>query len=628
MTCSTIFQGIPIAVTLTTEPALGDLALMTDGDHADPNFDLTVTITKLDRDSRLMGWRLRQRDGGAFRILDFTVRAAVPVVDTHRMFVPVLHGAIGKLDMISFPWNIRERTVASWSFPLIAATSRTDENRFCVGFMNHVTAAEVSHHCYDEDAQIVLRRLFDEHPLQTTLWEETLYISRSPRHLFDEVRAFTRAYDTVNRPVLCETPLVAWEPVWCSWYGIKDNVTADYILGMVPLLKEWGFGSIIVDAGWFRPDMVDERIGHCLPDETKFPDLKGMIETVQAQGLRILLWCAPLFLRGGTDDHPFVRKHLMEVEGVFHDSPFLCPRSKAVREYATRMVDHLMRTYGIDGLKIDFIDNHESRGISPCTASHEHDIPDYGEAIYTLLKGIHDTVKAVRSDALIEFRMNYSNLVTRSFATSHRAQDAPFDFDHIRRMCTRLKSYIINPDLGKTGNVAVHTDPAYWLPEESPENVGRFMASLVTSGVPMLSMDLRALPPEHQGIVRGWLTFYKQHQDLLLFGTHRVLSTDPHFSFFSLHHGQTALWGVFADPFPGELRVPAPDIGSLWILNGTSQRRLFTYLSGIHGSLVSVWIYDRSLKRRSVKRLMVQDSTLLLDVEVEVGGAVELRVED
>ena len=64
-----------------------------------------------------------------------------------------------------------------------------------------------------------------------------------------------------------------------------------------------------------------------------------------------------------------------------------------------------------------------------------------------------NAAKTVRADALLEFRMNYTNLVTRSFATSHRAQDSPLDFDHIRRMCTRLKSYMINPEAGRQGNL-------------------------------------------------------------------------------------------------------------------------------------------------------------------------------
>ena len=262
----------------------------------------------------------------------------------------------------------------------------------------------------------------------------------------------------------------------------------------------------------------------------------------------------------------------------------------------------------------------------PCTTGHEHDIADYGEAVHDLLQGIYQTATQVRADALLEYRMNYSTLATRPFATSHRAQDAPFDPDHIRRMCTRLKSYILNPEAGREGNVAVHTDPAYWLPEESPANVGRFMASLVTSAVPMLSMDLRALPTEHQRITRAWLAFYRQHRDLLLFGRQQLLSADPHHSLFSLHLGDEALWGAFTPTFPGVLAVPATNIRRMWILNGGAQERLYTRLEGVEGEGLQAQVYDRSLEKSAALKLPVKDRAVILDLAVEIGGVIELTV--
>ncbi len=262
-----------------------------------------------------------------------------------------------------------------------------------------------------------------------------------------------------------------------------------------------------------------------------------------------------------------------------------------------------------------------------CTADHEHDMDRYGEAMQALFEAIHDAVKGVCPEALIEFRMNYSNLLTRSYATSHRAQDAPYDFDHTRRLCTRLKSYMIDPQKGMAGNVAVHTDPAYWLPQERPEIVACFMASLVTSGVPMLSMDLRHLPEEHGRIVRAWLGFYRQHRELLLFGAYRALSTDPHFSVFQVHRGQEALWGIFASGAPGELRIPDPGVRRLWVLNGSPQPGLFARLVGVQGEVGSVRVYDRGLTLQHTEPLLVKGASVLLDIAVEIGGALEIIID-
>ncbi|MCC7263872.1 MAG: alpha-galactosidase, partial [Candidatus Latescibacteria bacterium] len=483
----------------------------------------------------------------------------------------------------------------------------------------HVADAE--HTCYDEDAQLELRRTL---PFATCCWEEGLYLSQAPRPILDEVRAFARTYEAFHQLPALAAPPAAWDPVWCSWYGIKMAVDADYIRRQAPLLADWGFGSLIVDAGWFRPDAFDEGTGHYHPDPAKFPDLAGLVSQVQAQGLKILLWCSPLFHLDGIHTQPFVASHLHRPESSAENLRFLCPRSRAVREYACRTVRHLLGTYGADGLKIDFIDPLMDRACQPCAGDHEHDIADYGEAVHALLQGIHQAARSVRPDALLEFRMNYSTLATRPFATSHRAQDSPFDFDHIRRMCTRLKSYIVDPAKGRQGNVAVHTDPAYWLPAESPENVACFMASLVTSAVPMLSMDLGALPEEHQRLVRAWLRFYRQHQDLILFGEDQLLDADPHHSLFCRWRGDQALWGLFTPAIPGRLQVPAPGIRELWLLNGSEAGEVGVRLEGLDTGQGEIEVYDRGLEPRHHFGLQVSGGIARLDTAVEKGGALRI----
>ena len=88
---------------------------------------------------------------------------------------------------------------------------------------------------------------------------------------------------------------------------------------------------------------------------------------------------------------PFIQKHRFQAADSDEADNFLCPRCPAVRQYAYRTVKHLMQTYGCNGLKIDFIDPLQDRASLPCTADHEHDIADYGEAVYDLLQGIYQS---------------------------------------------------------------------------------------------------------------------------------------------------------------------------------------------------------------------------------------------
>ncbi len=620
-----LILDVPFKIVLDSDADFDGVNMLDPESIVDPGFKLTVDTEVPDRRTRLIHWRLLRTDGAPFKVRGFSVEASVPAIDLHRMWVPVLNESIGKSDLISLPWGISSRTFASWSFPFIAALSRQDVNRFAMGFMDHVNLAEATHSCYDEDARIGLKRLYEEGPLETNLWEETLYVSRIPNHLFDQIRHFTRNYDRIHQHQLCETPPAAWKPVWCTWYGIKENITADYVLENIPHLVEMGFGSVILDAGWWIDGYVEEATGHYKANE-KFSDMKGMAKRLQKEGLRLLLWCGPLYRLDKIRDHPFIAEYLQKSDYLGEDDLFLCPRCQPVHDYVAGMVEHLMQEYGIDGLKIDFIDAFEDRLSYPCQAGHEHAYATYGEVMHALLRTLHASAKVVRSDALLEFRMNYSNLITRSYATNHRAQDSPLDFDHIRRMCTRLRSYMMDPEAGREGNVAVHADPAWWQPHERAENVACFMSSLVTSAVPMLSTDLRALEGEHRQIVKAWLEFYNQNTDLLMFGRHRVLSTDPHHSIFSIHRDAGAVIGLYTNTLPGRLEVPDVGVQRIWIVNGSAQNHLFARLDGLPQGDVTVKRYGRTLRLQESSNLPVTSGAVLLDMPLEVGGALEVLI--
>ena len=142
----------------------------------------------------------------------------------------------------------------------------------------------------------------------------------------------------------------------------------------------------------------------------------------------------------------------------------------------------------------------------------------------------------------------------------------------------------------------------------------------------MLSTDLRNLPEAQRPIVRNWLKFYREKRELLLFGTQRFLSADPHFSLFSLQRDETVLWSVFTASFPGELQVPAEGIRHMWILNGSAQERIYSRLVGVEGERLGLRVYNRALEEEDGAELQIEDGRVVLDIGVEVGGAVELSI--
>ncbi|MGB1719113.1 MAG: hypothetical protein ACPHO6_13190, partial [Candidatus Latescibacterota bacterium] len=94
------FNDIPVQIDFTAEPDLGDRCYDAPGTYADGPYEITFATAQLTDTSLQFDWQLRRRDGQPFDLVEAKVAAAVPGIDLHRVFVPVLHDAIGKLDLI------------------------------------------------------------------------------------------------------------------------------------------------------------------------------------------------------------------------------------------------------------------------------------------------------------------------------------------------------------------------------------------------------------------------------------------------------------------------------------------------------------------------------------------------
>ena len=154
----------------------------------------------------------------------------------------------------------------------------------------------------------------------------------------------------------------------------------------------------------------------------------------------------------------------------------------------------LFRSYRLDGVKLDFLAH------VPTDPAHPH-----GRAAWNAVRKLVEAVRQENPQALIEFRQVYSTPATLGFATQFRANDTPFDFLENLHRVAQLRLMLGD-------GVAVHADPACWHPGESAANVARHMAAAV-AGVPMVSMDLARLSPEHREILCDYLGFYREHRE-------------------------------------------------------------------------------------------------------------------
>lgn len=423
------------------------------------------------------------------------MRFSVPILDMHGYWVPESRTPSTKI-----VWVIESKSAGQRAFPFIAFFNSRQINRLSAGLTNLTDDARIlakmnQEKCtYDITIEVALGK--DSQDFE-------LVIDQRPQVWTDSLADWRKA---LALP-LPEFPEGAWEPVFCTWYAVHAAVTQEWVEKNAEVASRLGFRTLIIDDGWcfdvmkrVSPETIStwyEMIGDWFLSEKKFPDFENHRKRVQAMGMKYLLWVAP-FLIGAKSE---LYKQLADiVKPEYHEGcyTFDSSRKEAAKLLLGKM-KHVIQDYGLDGLKVDFLDY-----IFPNMEEPR------GEDTTHFIQELARTIREVKKDALIEFRQAYATPGMLAYGTQFRAGDVPFDFiDNFHRLAQ------IRISVGD--GVPVHADPAYWHPQESPENISRHMIASL-AGVPMLSMDLLAISETEQKIIRHWLGFYQAHRETFNYG--------------------------------------------------------------------------------------------------------------
>lgn len=551
----------------------------------------------------------------AFAIEKLVMRSEFPAADMHGLYHP--YGSIGELTMLPF-WRRAYESSATQPPPLLAFLHQSGRNRVAFGLADQLTPSRIDYTLSEHTRTIVLNVTKPtDRPLQRTRHVEAVFIATADLPLATLLRAYN-AFVHAHQPVnALPVPEAAYDPVFCTWTAIHTEVTPAWTERNAKLARELGFKTLLMDDGW--QDWPDDRAendrlaggqtypynGGWTPHPRKFPDFAAHVKRIQALGMRYLLWVAPFFL--GHQSEPYRQ---LRDKGWLHTGKvpwggnvFLDPRYPQVQQYVRDVLLRLMNDYGLDGLKIDFVDNVGGR-IDP----HMAPMPDSAEAgpsLQDLLGGVMDQLRINVPDLMIECRQGYSNLAARRWTNCYRSPDVPINFHQNRFNCAMLR--LLVPD------AAVYFDPALWPMQDPDENVARHMISAV-SAVPMISIEFDRYPQSHLEIVRHWIAFYEQHKQTLMKGGFEPVIRLGHNPVTRFQSDHETIIGLYSDePI---LLTDAPD--ELYLLNGSSR-----------GS-VDVLSPDAAYQATGYSRTgqVIAESTIHLpmrDLPVEIGGYVRLR---
>jgi len=145
-----------------------------------------------------------------------------------------------------------------------------------------------------------------------------------------------------------------------TWRAFEENISEAAIMEFVEQWEANGyrFGCLTIDEGWTRRDAA---FGDWVPDTTRFPDLRGLVDWLHHKGIRVRLWVAPMLANEGSrlassplNKHFLIARNGKQVRQTGRNALVLDARVPAVQEYIRATMERLTRDYDVDGYKVDF----------------------------------------------------------------------------------------------------------------------------------------------------------------------------------------------------------------------------------------------------------------------------------
>ena len=407
----------------------------------------------------------------------------------------------------------------------------------------------VSEETTKDDGNIRVKVTFfseSEAPLKE--YHAVIRFDRRAQFYADTMADITKWFQTDCGCPAATIPALAYAPIYSSWYTWHRSIQDTVVEEQMDEAAKYGLRGVILDDGWQKDD---DSTGYAFCGDwevsrKRFSDFAEHVKKVHEKGMYYMLWYAVSLLGMKSKKYQeFKDKILYTWNG--QGCCCLDPRFPEVRDYLAGIYERAVKEWDLDGMKLDFIDAFSmyltklyNDGKDPAVAQNYagRDIKSISEAVDKLMAEAIARIKAVKPNALIEFRQSYFGPAIRKFGTMFRASDCPGDCysNRIRTIALRLTC----------GDAPVHSDMLMWLTTESVEVAARQFLNVLFS-VPQISVDLLNLPAEHQQMLHFWLEFWKQHSMTLLHGNLRPYLPQNDFAVVTAENDREEIAAVYSN---------------------------------------------------------------------------------
>jgi len=406
-------------------------------------------------------------------------------------------------------WELDHMTTRiSVDSPVICLFGHDDTNIQTFACSDAINTLELNALYREEDNLFYCHiTFFPEKHEHIKYYEAEIYIDDSHSLFSESLKAVSRWWETFENLKPSYVPAYAKVPLYSTWYQFHQSLDKEVLIDECTIAHSLGYKLIIIDDGWQTKDSNRgyDYTGDWEPE--RIPDIADFIQKIHALGMKVGLWFSVPFCGKKSKAYKrFKGKFLTENHRW---APVFDPRYPEVREYLISIYTKVAKEWGVDGFKLDFIDEFRVYENTVLTKEDGRDFASINKAVDRLMTDVMVSLKQIDPEVFIEFRQKYIGPAMRKFGNMFRAFDCPGDSTMNRVRIADLKML--------SGNTSVHSDPLTWHIEE-PLHIAALQIINSLFGVPQLSVILKDTPQSQLKMIKFYTQYWNEHNAILLEG--------------------------------------------------------------------------------------------------------------
>ncbi len=389
----------------------------------------------------------------------------------------------------------------------------------------------------------------------------------------------------------------AFEPVWCAW-GYERDFTLQQIISTLPKVKELGIKWVGLDDGYQQAE------GDWHTNKEHFPngdtDMKKFVDEIHANGMKAVLWWAPLAVDPGSKllkADPgilLIQKNGAPQFITWWDAYYMSPTYTGTISHTKEMINLFLNEWNFDALKMD--GQHQNAVAPDYADDHNINYPEEAcEKLPEFYKMIYQTSRSIKPNAVLEICpcgdcMSFYNM---PYCNQFVASDPESSWQ------VRLKAKVYKALMPGTAYFGDHVE----LTDDKQDFATQFGVGAVLGtkfvwpATGVKSKDENLLTPEKEQLFKKWFALYDDK--MLSKANYRGDLYDIGYDYPETHaieKNDTMYYALYNPQFNGILYLRG--------LNGAKKYKIVDYFNNI--DLGTITGNDAKLNASFKKFLLVE----------------------